>query len=107
MNIAETAYLNQIREQLVVRRQNLESALSKHETDQMLHLLQDVDQALAKLNDGNFGVCQNCHESIEVDRVMADPLVTFCLGCMTPGQQRALEHDLRTRCAHADGLAAA
>ena len=104
MNIAETAYLNQIREQLVVRRQNLESALSKHETDQMLHLLQDVDQALAKLNDGNFGVCQNCHESIEVDRVMADPLVTFCLGCMTPGQQRALELDLQLAARMQTGL---
>jgi sigma-B regulation protein RsbU (phosphoserine phosphatase) len=74
MNIAETAYLNQIREQLLVRRQNLETALSKHETAQMQHLLQEVDQALAKLGTGNFGVCQNCHESIEVDRVMADPL---------------------------------
>lgn len=94
MNIAETAYLNQIREQLLVRRQSLESALSHRETAQLLHLVQDVDQALAKLETGNFGVCQNCQESIEVDRLMADPLVTFCLGCLTPAQQRALENDL-------------
>lgn len=94
MNIAETAYINQIREQLLVRRQNLESALTKHETRQILHLLHDVDEALGKLEHGNFGVCQNCHESIEVERVMADPLVTFCLGCLTPAQQRGLEHDL-------------
>jgi sigma-B regulation protein RsbU (phosphoserine phosphatase) len=94
MNIAETAYLNQIREQLVLRRQSLETALTHHENHQMMHLLQEVDQALHKLEAGTFGVCQNCHESIEVDRVMADPLVTFCLGCLTPSQQRALEHDL-------------
>jgi sigma-B regulation protein RsbU (phosphoserine phosphatase) len=61
----------------------------------MHHLLQEVDQALSKLETGDFGVCQNCHESIEVDRVMADPLVTFCLSCLTPLQQRALEHDLQ------------
>lgn len=95
MNIAESAYLNQIREQLLVRRQNLETVISKHETEQMQHLLQDVDQALSKLETGNFGVCQNCHESIEVERVMADPLITFCLSCLTPVQQRALEHDLQ------------
>ena len=94
MNIAETAYLNQVREQLVVRRQSLESALRHNETTPMLHLLKEVDQALDKLGTGNFGVCQNCHESIEVDRVMANPLVTFCLGCLTPVQQRALEGDL-------------
>lgn len=104
MNIAETAYLNQIREQLVVRRQNLESALSKHETKQILHLLSEVDQALAKLKDGHFGVCQNCHESIEVDRVLADPLVTFCLGCLTPAQQRALEYDLELAARMQTGL---
>lgn len=94
MTIAETAYINQIREQLLVRRQNLESALTKHETKQMVHLLHDVDEALAKLEHGSFGVCENCHESIEVDRVLADPLVTFCLGCLTPAQKRGLEHDL-------------
>ncbi len=94
MNIAETAYLNQIREQLVVRRRNLETALSKHESTPLTHLLHDVDQALGKLESGDFGVCQNCHESIEVERVMADPLVTFCLSCLTPAQQRALQQDL-------------
>lgn len=95
MNIAETAYLNQIREQLVVRRQNLETALERHENTQITHLLHDVDEALLKLEKGTFGVCEHCHESIEVDRVMADPLVTFCLSCLTPAQQRALENDLQ------------
>lgn len=94
MTIAETAYLNQIREQLVLRHKNLETALTKHDSAQMTHLLHEVDEALAKLETGNFGVCQNCHESIEVERVMADPLVSFCLGCLTPSQQRALERDL-------------
>ncbi len=104
MNVAETAYLNQVREQLVVRRQNLETALTKHENKQISHLLHDVDEALAKLESGSFGVCQNCHESIEVDRVMADPLVTFCLGCLTPAQQRALEHDLELAAQMQNGL---
>jgi phosphoserine phosphatase RsbU/P len=94
MTTAETAYINQIREQLVVRRHNLESALTRHESQQIQHLLHDVDQALHKLETGDFGVCKNCHESIEVDRVMADPLVDFCLGCLTPSQRHALEKDI-------------
>jgi phosphoserine phosphatase RsbU/P len=104
MNIAETAYLNQIREQLVLRRNNLETAITKHETAQMQRLLRDVDQALAKLETGNFGVCEHCHESIEVERVMADPTVTFCLGCLTPVQQRALERDLELAARMQNGL---
>lgn len=94
MSIAESAYINQIREQLLVRKQNLQTALHRHETSQMQHLLHDVDHALAKLEDGDFGVCENCHESIEVDRVIADPLVTFCLSCLSPAERSALEHDL-------------
>lgn len=104
MNIAETAYINQIREQLVLRRQSLETALTNRESTQVTHLLLEVDQALTKLETGNFGVCQNCHESIEVDRVMADPLVTFCLGCLTPKQQRALEQDLELAARMQNGL---
>ena len=56
--------------------------------------VRDLSQFVQDVRTGNFGVCQNCHESIEVDRVMADQLVTFCLGCLTPAQQRGLEQDL-------------
>ena len=104
MTTAETAYINQIREQLVVRRHNLEGALSRHESQQLQHLLHDVDQALHKLETGDFGVCKSCHESIEVDRVMADPLIDFCLGCLTPSQRRALEKDLELAARIQNGL---
>lgn len=104
MNIAETAYLNQIRERLLLRRRSLERVAKRHENAQVLHLLHDVDEALERLETGSFGVCQNCKESIEVDRVMADPLVTFCLGCLTPAQQRALEHDLELAARMQTGL---
>jgi len=53
-----------------------------------------VDIAIGRMDQGTYGLCQACHGAIEPERLMADPLVHFCLDCMTPSQQRALEEDL-------------
>jgi sigma-B regulation protein RsbU (phosphoserine phosphatase) len=53
-----------------------------------------VDAALKRIELGTFGLCETCHEPIEPDRLIADPLVRFCLDHLTPVEQRALEQDL-------------
>jgi sigma-B regulation protein RsbU (phosphoserine phosphatase) len=35
-----------------------------------------------------------CHDAIEAERLLADPLVRFCLDHLTSAEQRALENDL-------------
>lgn len=59
-----------------------------------MRLLRDVDSALGRMDDGSYGLCEVCHESIEKERLIADPLTRNCLECLTPDQQRALEQDL-------------
>jgi phosphoserine phosphatase RsbU/P len=59
-----------------------------------LQLLTAVDTALNRIDQGTFGVCEECHESIEAERLLADPLVRFCLDHLTSAEQRALESDL-------------
>ena len=43
---------------------------------------------------GSYGLCQECHESIEQDRLLADPLVCYCLDHLSPSQRDALQRDL-------------
>jgi sigma-B regulation protein RsbU (phosphoserine phosphatase) len=84
-----------LRQRLLNRRQRLQSAMGEFaETSQLMHLLQEVDSALERMNGGTYGLCEVCHETIEKERLVADPLVKNCLGCLTPDQQRALEQDL-------------
>lgn len=84
-----------MRDQLLERRQRLESAVFELDNDaQLRHLLEEVDAALARLNKGAFGICEVCHDPVEAERLMADPLVCVCLGCLSPKQKRALEEDL-------------
>ncbi|HVP56613.1 MAG TPA: SpoIIE family protein phosphatase [bacterium] len=84
-----------LRDQLLNRRSNLERALATSPSEpQLQKLLAEVDAALDRTSKGTYGLCDVCNEPIEPDRLMADPLVRFCLGHMTPSQQEALEQDL-------------
>jgi sigma-B regulation protein RsbU (phosphoserine phosphatase) len=44
---------------------------------------------------GLYGLCEVCHDPVETERLIADPLTRFCLGDLTPREQRALEEDLQ------------
>jgi len=92
MTTAEHGYL---RKELKQRRERLEGALQSPAADASLsQLLADVDAALSRIDQGTFGICEECHESIETERLLADPLVQFCLDHLTTAEQRALESDL-------------
>jgi sigma-B regulation protein RsbU (phosphoserine phosphatase) len=46
------------------------------------------------MESGSLGLCDACHTAVEPDRLMADPLLRFCLDHLPPEKQRALEADL-------------
>jgi phosphoserine phosphatase RsbU/P len=92
MATAEQAYL---RTELKQRRERLHQALHSPAADASLsQLLTAVDTALSRMDQGTFGLCETCHDTIEAERVLADPLVRFCLDHLTSAEQRALESDL-------------
>ena len=83
------------RQRLLDRRQRLQAAIGEFkETTHLVRLLEEVDSALERMDKGSYGLCDVCHQTIEEERLIADPLVKNCLGCLTPDQQRALEQDL-------------
>ena len=92
MSTAEHTYL---RTELKQRRERLQGALQSPAADASLsQLLTEVDTALSRIDQGTFGLCETCHDTIEADRLLADPLVRFCLDHLTSAEQRALESDL-------------
>jgi DnaK suppressor protein len=44
-------------------------------------LLQEVVDALRRLDEGDFGKCMNCEEEVEQKRLEAVPWSPFCLSC--------------------------
>lgn len=92
MATAENAYF---RKELELRRERLQSASQANLTDTSLtQLLANVDAALSRLETGAFGICETCHDTIEADRLLCNPLLRFCLDHLSADEQRALEKDL-------------
>ena len=84
-----------LREQLLERRHILQRSITGPAPGaELIDLLQQVDQALGRMDSGTYGLCQVCHDAIEPERLAADPLTCFCLDHLTPADQRALERDL-------------
>jgi sigma-B regulation protein RsbU (phosphoserine phosphatase) len=94
--------LHLLRDQLVLRRNKLEDAAvraqsmaaARTQTANLLMLLEQVDRALERVDAGSYGLCEACHDTIESERLLADPLTQVCLGCLKPEEARALERDL-------------
>ena len=64
-----------MREQLLERRHRLEAAAAEgEEAARLRRLLGEVDAALARMDGETFGLCEVCHDPVEPDRLLADPL---------------------------------
>src|SRR5580765_4359708 len=84
-----------LREQLIDRRHRLQDAASAfHRPAELTRLLQEVDAALHRMDIGTYGLCEVCHDPVEPERLIANPLARVCLGDLTETEQRALEEDL-------------
>jgi sigma-B regulation protein RsbU (phosphoserine phosphatase) len=101
MATAEQAYF---RPQLEQRRERLLSALHSSADASLSNLLSEVDAALARMDEGTFGICETCHDPVEKERLLSDPLVRFCLDHLTHEEQRALESDLELAARVQQGL---
>lgn len=68
-------------------------------SEKQLSFLRNIEDALKKLNSGNYGLCERCGLHIMEERLEAIPYVRFCLRCQeaeerkSPGD-RPVEEDL-------------
>jgi sigma-B regulation protein RsbU (phosphoserine phosphatase) len=91
----QTAAFDVLRHQLQDRQERLRDAIETiGPEDQLVGLLQQVDSALASLGTDNYARCLVCDGRVDERDLATNPLLQYCLCDLTPGQQRALEHDL-------------
>ncbi len=46
-------------------------------------LIKKIKKALARIENGTFGVCESCGEDIQLKRLKARPVTTQCIECKT------------------------
>ena len=94
LKMAKKVNQEYFQDELLDRRERLERSIrGQSDPSQLIQLLQQVDAALERLNEGTYGLCQTCQEPIEKERLLIDPLSCFCLDHLTESQQRDLEQD--------------
>jgi phosphoserine phosphatase RsbU/P len=94
-----TAEMSFLRGQLEERKHRLETVLKRAPGDapneaKLAGLLREVDAALSRFDAGTYGLCETCHDSVEADRLLADPLLRYCLDHLTEQERTALQRDL-------------
>jgi len=54
-------------------------------------LMEKVEEALARIEDGTYGVCAGCGCDIAIKRLQARPVAKFCIDCKSRQEQREKE----------------
>ncbi|MGD0283221.1 MAG: RNA polymerase-binding protein DksA [Dissulfurispiraceae bacterium] len=57
-------------------------------------LLKKIDDAIEKIDNGTYGICEACGEEINIRRLEARPVTTMCIECKTEQEE---EEKLRER----------
>ena len=57
-------------------------------TNNAREMLAQTEHALARIEDGSYGVCESCGQPIGKMRVMAFPRATLCLSCKQREERR-------------------
>jgi RNA polymerase-binding protein DksA len=66
------------------RLKNKETLLINH----VEHQLEDVNQALDRLENGTYGICISCGENIQAARLEIMPSAAFCIECQRNHDQK-------------------
>ncbi|WP_419726773.1 TraR/DksA C4-type zinc finger protein [Terrisporobacter petrolearius] len=56
---------------------DMDNSLINHEK----YVLDEINEALDKLSDGSYGICTNCQQKIEQERLDIIPETTLCSSC--------------------------
>ena len=57
--------------------QNMRMVLKNRET----FTLKKINEAIKRIEEGSYGLCESCEEAIELRRLQARPTTTLCIAC--------------------------
>jgi sigma-B regulation protein RsbU (phosphoserine phosphatase) len=102
----QTSVINRIREGLLEKKENLEQwQVATPEPQKQMELgyadesavdvqLQVIATSLEMMDEGVYGICEVCHESVDDELLQMDFTTTVCLGHYTEDELRQLESEL-------------
>ena len=79
--------------------QETDIAIELRNRDRERKLIKKIREALDRIQDGSFGVCEECGGGIGLERLRARPVTTLCIACKAEqeAEERAAERAQRGR----------
>ncbi len=68
---------------------NVMLAVSENESKQLVL----IDEALVRIEDEEYGICQNCQKEVNPKRLAAIPWARYCLDCQELQEKGLLDED--------------
>jgi len=102
----QTSVINLIREGLLEKKENLQNwQVATPDAEKQIQLgsvdetavdaeLNVIDTSLEKMEEGTYGICEICHESVDTELLQMDFTATVCLGHYSEEELRQLESEL-------------
>jgi DnaK suppressor protein len=59
--------------------------------DRERKLILKIKEALGRIENGTFGICEECGEDISEERLKARPVTTLCIACKTKAEEEEKE----------------
>jgi DnaK suppressor protein len=56
--------------------------------DRERKLIGKIDEALARIDDGTYGICEECGGQIGAERLKARPVTTLCIDCKSAQEEQ-------------------
>ena len=69
-------------------RSGLDREIVLRQLDRQARSVHEVQTALAKFDDGSYGVCEQCEEPISAKRLDAVPWARLCVACQSMAEAR-------------------
>jgi RNA polymerase-binding transcription factor DksA len=57
--------------------------------ESVAHRFDQVGTALARLDEGKYGICTDCLQPIQADRLVIQPFATRCVSCQGQADRRS------------------
>lgn len=52
-------------------------------------LLEKIEYALRQIDEGGYGICDDCKKDINIERLKAKPSVSLCINCQTAKEEKS------------------
>ncbi len=67
---------------------DIEQSMRMRLCNREVFLVKRIEEALARIDEGTFGDCDECGEGIELRRLEARPIATLCISCKEDQERR-------------------